>query len=95
MHLSAHNLLSSRQYDFCKERSAGSLLAFLPESWPSFLRVSVKSFNLSETYQKPSIESDMVFFHFQTTYGFSPYTCSVHLIMQNFPACSLFRLFHR
>ncbi len=37
-HLSAHNLLSDRQYGFRKGRSTGNLLALLAESWSSSLR---------------------------------------------------------
>ena len=37
-HLSAHNLLSDRQYGFRKGRSTGDLLAFLTESWSSSFR---------------------------------------------------------
>ena len=36
-HLSAHNLISDRQYGFRKGRSTGDLLAFLTESWSSSL----------------------------------------------------------
>ncbi len=36
-HLSSFNLLSDRQYGFCKERSTGDLLAFLTNSWSSSL----------------------------------------------------------
>ncbi len=36
-HLSSFNLLSDLQHGFRKERSTGDLLAFLADSWSSFL----------------------------------------------------------
>ncbi len=36
-HLSSFNLFSDHQYEFCKGRSPGALLAFLTDSWSSSL----------------------------------------------------------
>ncbi len=46
-HLSTSNLLSDRQCGFRKERSTGDLLAFLTNSWSSYLNCSVETFAIA------------------------------------------------
>ena len=76
-HLSAHNLLSDRQYGFRKGRSTGDLLAFLTESWSSSFRNFGETFavalDISKAFDRvwhKSLISKL------PSYGFYPSLCS-------------------
>ena len=55
-HLSAHNLLSDRQYGIRSGRSTGDLLAFITDSWSSsfkgFSKTFVVALDLSKSFDR-------------------------------------------
>ncbi len=76
-HLSSFSLLSDRQYEFRKRRSAGDLLAFLTDSWSSSLSRFGETFAFAldtskafdRVWQKALLSK-------QPSYGFYPALCS-------------------
>ena len=74
-HLSTYNLLSNCQYGFRKGWSTGDL-AFLTESWSSFLGTSVKPLLSALTYRKPSIVWHKSLISKLLSYGFYPSLCT-------------------
>ncbi len=75
--LSDHNLVSDRQYGFCKGPSTGDILALLTESWSPSLRVFCEPFAVALDISRPfdkvwhkSLISKL------PSYGFYPSLCS-------------------